>query len=112
MPWNRNRILSHTRFPESRRRFLARSLLSSLAAWLAREETSASQQETMPNAFDLVIVGSTPAGLCAGIAAARLGSRVLLLERTDHIGGLPANGLGATDISTRGATGGLFLEFV
>ena len=29
-----------------------------------------------------------------------------------YIGGLPANGLGATDIHTRGATGGLFLEFV
>jgi hypothetical protein len=37
---------------------------------------------------------------------------VLLLERTVHIGGLPANGLGATDIATRGATGGLFKEFV
>ena len=27
-------------------------------------------------------------------------------------GGLPANGLGATDIHTRGATGGLFLDFI
>ncbi|RMG67137.1 MAG: FAD-dependent oxidoreductase, partial [Bacteroidetes bacterium] len=29
-----------------------------------------------------------------------------------HLGGLPANGLGATDIGTRGATGGLFLDFI
>ncbi len=29
-----------------------------------------------------------------------------------HAGGLVANGLGATDIITRGATAGLFLEFV
>ena len=36
----------------------------------------------------------------------------MLLERTKHIGGLPANGLGATDIGTRDATGGLFREFV
>ena len=48
----------------------------------------------------------------AAVSAARMGQSVLLLERTDNIGGLPANGLGATDIATRGATTGLFLEFV
>ena len=62
--------------------------------------------------FDAVIVGGTPAGIMAGIAVARAGRRAVILERTAHIGGLPANGLGATDIATRGATGGLFLEFV
>ncbi|PTY05146.1 FAD-dependent oxidoreductase [Opitutaceae bacterium EW11] len=61
---------------------------------------------------DLVVVGATPAGLMSAIAAARNGCSVLVLERSDHIGGLPANGLGATDIGTRGATGGLFLEFI
>jgi hypothetical protein len=64
------------------------------------------------NQFDLVIVGATPGGLAAAIAAARLGKSSLILERTPFIGGLPANGLGATDIATRGATGGIFLEFV
>ncbi len=62
--------------------------------------------------FEVVVLGATPGGICAAVAAARLGSRVLLIERTAHIGGLPANGLGATDIATRGATGGLFSEFV
>ncbi len=62
--------------------------------------------------FDAVIVGGTPAGIMAGIAVARAGRRAVILERNGHIGGLPANGLGATDIATRGATGGLFLEFV
>ena len=61
---------------------------------------------------DVVIVGGTPGGVMAAIAAAREGRTVILLERTAHVGGLPANGLGATDIATRGATGGLFLEFV
>ena len=60
---------------------------------------------------DLVIVGATPAGIAAAIAAARLGCTVLLLERSRHIGGLPANGLGATDIATRGLAGGLFRAF-
>ena len=33
---------------------------------------------------------------------------LVLRERTGHIGGLPANGLGVTGISTKGATSGLF----
>lgn len=61
---------------------------------------------------DIVVVGATPAGIMAAVAAARLGRRVTLLERTAHVGGLCASGLGATDIQTRGATGGLFAEFV
>ncbi|MBA4058171.1 MAG: hypothetical protein C0490_25875, partial [Marivirga sp.] len=43
---------------------------------------------------DLVIVGGTPGGIMAGIAAARQGKTSVILERTNHIGGLPANGLG------------------
>ena len=62
--------------------------------------------------FDAVVVGGTPAGIMTGIAVARAGRRAVILERSAHIGGLPANGLGATDIHTKGATGGLFLDFV
>jgi hypothetical protein len=62
--------------------------------------------------YDIVIVGGTPGGIMAGIASARQGKSSVILERTGHIGGLPANGLGATDIATRGATTGLFTEFV
>lgn len=61
--------------------------------------------------FDLVIVGATPGGITTAIEAARMGKKSVILERSGHIGGLPANGLGATDIATRGATTGLFSEF-
>ncbi len=61
--------------------------------------------------FDLVIVGGNPGGIMAAIAAARQGKTSVILERTNYIGGLPANGLGATDIATRQATTGLFSEF-
>lgn len=62
--------------------------------------------------WDVVVVGGTPGGIMTAVSAAREGKTVLLLERTWHIGGLPANGLGATDITTREATTGLFKEFV
>ena len=61
--------------------------------------------------YDLVIVGGTPGGIMTAIEAARMGKTSVVLERTAYIGGLPANGLGATDIATRGATTGLFSEF-
>ncbi|NDV80698.1 FAD-dependent oxidoreductase [Bacteroides sp. 51] len=62
--------------------------------------------------YDVVIVGGTPGGIMTAISAAREGKKILLLERTAYIGGLPANGLGATDLATRGATTGLFQEFL
>jgi hypothetical protein len=62
--------------------------------------------------YDLVIVGGTPGGIMSAIAAAKEGKTSVILERTNHIGGLPANGLGATDIATRGATTGLFSDFI
>ena len=67
--------------------------------------------ENVSSDWDAVIVGATPAGIMAGIAVAKSQRRAVILERTSYAGGLPANGLGATDIATRGATGGLFLEF-
>lgn len=71
-----------------------------------------SAQNVRESDYDVVIVGGTPGGIMTAISSAREGHRAVILERTSHIGGLPANGLGATDIGTRGVTAGLFLEFV
>ena len=62
--------------------------------------------------YDVLVLQATPGGIAAAISAARLGQRVLLLERTAYIGGLPANGLGATDIGTRELAGGFYKEYV
>lgn len=62
--------------------------------------------------YDVVIVGGTPGGIMTAVSVARGGHTAVILDRNEHIGGLLANGLGATDIHTRGATGGLFVEFV
>ena len=69
-------------------------------------------KKTTAQDYDVVVVGGTPGGIMAAVAAAREGATVLLLERTAHLGGLPANGLGCTDIATQGATGGLYAEFI
>lgn len=60
---------------------------------------------------DVCVLAATPSGVAASLAAARLGQQVLLVERSEHIGGLPANGLGITDIATRATIGGIFREF-
>lgn len=42
---------------------------------------------------DVLVVGGGPAGFSAAVAAARLGSRVTLVERYGHLGGLATGGL-------------------
>ncbi|GAB3699816.1 FAD-dependent oxidoreductase [Spirosoma flavus] len=99
--------------PSTRRHFLKVSGLSGLAFSAGLPELYANTNALLADSeYDLIIVGGTPGGIMAAVAASRMGKKSLLLERSAHIGGLPANGLGATDIATRGATGGLFLEFV
>src|SRR5690554_2959721 len=60
---------------------------------------------------EIVVVGATPAGIMAAVAAARLGSEVTILEPTDHVGGIMSNGLTKCDITNKKAIGGLFVEF-
>ncbi len=42
---------------------------------------------------DVLVVGGGPAGWAAAVAAGRLGARVVLLERHNHLGGLSTGGL-------------------
>ncbi|MBT5111146.1 MAG: FAD-dependent oxidoreductase [Rhodospirillaceae bacterium] len=42
---------------------------------------------------DVLVVGGGPAGVTAAVAAARLGARVILAERYNHLGGLSTGGL-------------------
>ena len=61
---------------------------------------------------DVIVYGGTPGGLASAIAAARLGSRVILVEPNLHIGGMTTSGLGKSDIENRAMIGGIFREFV
>jgi hypothetical protein len=61
--------------------------------------------------YDLAILGGTASGVAAAIVGARAGLRVVLVERTDRLGGMISNGVCKTDIGMREASSGLFEEF-
>lgn len=62
---------------------------------------------------DVIVYGATPGGFCAAIAAAREGASVLLLEPTDHVGGVNTGGLCFSDSNqtVRSTVRGLFEEW-
>lgn len=82
---------------------LATLLFASLAAHAAGKMHSA----------DVIVYGATPGGFCAAIAAAREGASVILLEPTDHVGGLSTGGLSHCDSNqmVRETLMGLFDEW-
>ncbi|MBN8418780.1 MAG: FAD-dependent oxidoreductase [Verrucomicrobia bacterium] len=61
--------------------------------------------------FDLVIYGGTPAGLSAGIVAAREGASVVVIEPTKWIGGMVTGGLCRSDVGKEETIGGFPREF-
>jgi hypothetical protein len=62
---------------------------------------------------DVIVYGATPGGFCAAIAAAREGSKVVLIEPTAHVGGVNTGGLSFSDSNqtVRSTLSGLFEEW-
>ncbi len=62
---------------------------------------------------DVIVYGATPGGFCAAIAAAREGVSVVLLEPTEHVGGVNTGGLSFSDSNqtVRSTVMGLFEEW-
>jgi len=50
-------------------------------------------------AWDVVVLGATPAGVAAAVAAARLGRRVLLVSDSERLGGVMGWGITNTDVN-------------
>lgn len=61
--------------------------------------------------YDVVIYGGTSGGIAAAVQAARMGRTAVVIEPTQHLGGLTTGGLGATDIGNKRAIGGIAREF-
>src|SRR6056297_369213 len=85
-------------------------IVAALAALLA---TPSLADASEPRSADIIVYGSTPGGFCAAIAAAREGASVILLEPTNHIGGLSTGGLSHCDSNqmVRSTLMGLFHEW-
>lgn len=62
--------------------------------------------------YDLVVIGGTPGGIAMAVRAARQGMRVLLVERTKHLGGMITNGLLQWDALYAGHRAPLFSELL
>jgi hypothetical protein len=62
---------------------------------------------------DVLVYGGTPAGIMAAVQASKMKRRVVLLEPTEHVGGMLSNGLNKTDASPRpNVYGGLAATFL
>jgi len=89
------------------RLFCSRPLL------LATLLLGSNHQARAANEADVIVYGSTPGGFCAAIASAREGASVILLEPTDHVGGVNTGGLSFSDSNqtVRSTVMGLFDEW-
>lgn len=65
--------------------------------------------------YDIAVIGGGPSGLAAALAAARHGSKVILIERNDYLGGNAVTGLpflGFLDKQGRQVVGGIAQEMI
>lgn len=60
---------------------------------------------------DIIVIGGTPAGISAAIAAGRLGRTVLIIEQSPVLGGVLASGVLRLDDHIRQANSGIMEEF-
>ncbi len=87
---------------------LSRKIISGLFVGLL---SGLSLSAAVVREVDICVFGGTSAGITAAVQAARLGKSVVLLEPGNHLGGLTAGGLGATDIGNKHVIGGISREF-
>jgi hypothetical protein len=62
-------------------------------------------------AHDLVVYGGSSAGVTAAVQMARDGKTAIIIEPSQHVGGLTSGGLGATDSGNKRVIGGMSREF-
>ncbi|WP_229130370.1 FAD-dependent oxidoreductase [Ancylomarina sp. 16SWW S1-10-2] len=60
---------------------------------------------------DVCIYGGTAAGVIAAVQTARMGQSVVLIEPSQHIGGVTSGGLGYTDVGNPETISGITREF-
>jgi hypothetical protein len=73
--------------------------------------TAAADHHTPIAYFDVVIVQASTGGVAAAIEAGKRGLKVALVEPTTRLGGMPVNGLSATDLRKPQYASGFFVRF-
>src|SRR6478672_4449855 len=61
--------------------------------------------------YDIVVIGGTPAGVAAAIAAGRLGKSVIIIEQAPVLGGVLSSGVNRLDDYLVEANSGIMDEF-
>ena len=61
--------------------------------------------------YDICIYGESASGVIAAIQGARMGKKVVLISKNNHVGGLVTSGLTATDMNRNDLIGGITKEF-
>ncbi len=76
------------------------------------ELKSATAEAVDGKQFDVVVLGGTPSGVACAVRAARGGCSVLLVQHTQHLGGMMTNGLMQWDALYGGPRAPLFTELL
>ena len=92
-------------------RAISQDKTSDPRAYVERTFAEFPPSKTQPAKFDVVIVQASSGGVAAAYEAARRGLKVALLEPTTRFGGMPVNGLSATDLRRDYHASGFFTKF-
>ena len=65
-------------------------LLAVVAQVMGANEDSVTDQSSTSD-YDVVVIGGTPAGIAAAVAAGRAGKTVILIEQSPVLGGMPVS---------------------
>ncbi len=84
------------------------SLATALLLILAGTNVRAAEK---PVEADVIIYGGTSAGVAAAVQLHRMGKSSVIIEPSQHLGGLSSGGLGWTDSGNKAVIGGVSLEF-
>ncbi len=76
-----------------------------------RSAADTSSISLSPLSYDVIIVQASSGGVAAAVEAAKRGLRVALVEPTTRLGGMPVNGLSATDLRRDYHASGFLVRF-
>ncbi len=87
----------------------SRFIVAVLIAMASRLVAAASTRQD--SHVDVVVYGATATGLAAAIQVASMGHRAVVVEASDHVGGMTTGGLSSSDVGKAWSIGGLASVF-